>query len=65
MGWQTNVNNKKSEVVSQPSVLSDDIGQSVGQKMCEKLHFRISECLFEFPLISHTLLYEIIAVRTD
>jgi hypothetical protein len=33
MGWQTNVNNKKSEVISQPSILSDDIGQSVVRKI--------------------------------
>jgi hypothetical protein len=33
----------KSEVVGQPSVVSDDLVQSVDQKICERQHFTISE----------------------
>jgi hypothetical protein len=46
----------KSEVVSQTSVASDDLLQSVDQKICERRHFTISELACEFPQISHTLL---------
>jgi hypothetical protein len=50
----------KSEVVGQPSVVSDDLVQSVEQKICERQHFTISEVLCEFPQISCTVLYGII-----
>jgi hypothetical protein len=53
----------KSEVVGQPSVVSDDLVQNVDQKVCERLSFTISELLCEFPQISHTVLYEIITGR--
>jgi hypothetical protein len=53
----------KIEVVGQPSVLSDDLVQSVDQKICEKQHFTISEVSCEFPQISRTVLYEIITIR--
>jgi hypothetical protein len=35
-----------------PSVLSDDLAQSFGQKICERLLFTISEFSCEFPQIS-------------
>jgi hypothetical protein len=47
----------KSEVVSQPSVVSDDLVQS------ERRCFTISEVSCEFMPISRTVLYEIITVR--
>jgi hypothetical protein len=53
----------KSEVVGRPSVVSDDLVQSVDQKICERRRFTISEPLCEFPQISRTLLCEIITVR--
>jgi hypothetical protein len=49
----------KSEVDGRPSVLSD-ICQRVGQKICGRRRFTISELLCEFPQTSLTLLYEII-----
>jgi hypothetical protein len=52
-----------TEVVSWPSVMSDDLVQSVDQEICERRHFTISELLCEFPQISCTVLYEIIIVR--
>jgi hypothetical protein len=54
---------KSKEVVDWPSVVNDDLVQSVDQKFCERWHFTISELLSEFPQISHTILYEIITVR--
>jgi hypothetical protein len=53
----------KSEMVGLPSVVSDDLVQSVEQNMCERLRFTISELSCEFPQISRTVLYKIIAVR--
>jgi hypothetical protein len=53
----------KRKVVGQPSILSDDLVQSVWRKICERWHFTISELSCEFPQISCTLLYEIITVR--
>jgi hypothetical protein len=53
----------KSEVVGLPSVVSDDLVQSLDQKICERRHFTISELLCEFPQILHIVLYEIIIVR--
>jgi hypothetical protein len=52
-----------SEVVGWPSVVSDDLVQSVQQIICEGWRFTISELSYEFPQISRTLLYEIITVR--
>jgi hypothetical protein len=52
----------KSEVVGQPSVVSNDLVQSVGPKICERRHFTISE-IYEFPQISRTLLCDILTVR--
>jgi hypothetical protein len=46
---------------SWPSVVSDDLAQSVGQKICERRRFTISEHECEFPQISCTILYEIIS----
>jgi hypothetical protein len=45
-----------SEVVGQPSVLDDDLAQNVGQKICEKRRFTISELSCEFPQISRIVL---------
>jgi hypothetical protein len=45
--------------------VSDDLVQSVDQKIYEIQRFAISELLCEFPQISHTLLYETITVRLD
>jgi hypothetical protein len=53
----------KSKVVSQPSIVSNDLVQNVDQKICERWHFTISELLCEFPQISCTVLYKIITVR--
>jgi hypothetical protein len=53
----------KSEVVGWSSVVSDDLVQSVYQKICAIRLFTISELSCdEFPPISHTLLYEIITI---
>jgi hypothetical protein len=51
-----------SEVVDQPSVVSDDLLQSVAQKISERWLFTIPEVLCEFPHISCTVVYEIIIV---
>jgi hypothetical protein len=54
----------KSDVVGQPSVVSDELVQSGDQKNCERRwRFTISELSCEFPQISCTALYEIITVR--
>jgi hypothetical protein len=58
---QTNVHNGKRS--GQSSVVSDDLVQSVDQKICEKWHFTISELSSEFTQTAHTVLYGIIAVR--
>jgi hypothetical protein len=52
----------KSEVVGRPSLMSDDLVQSVDQKLCERQRFTIPELSCEFPQISRTLVYEIITV---
>jgi hypothetical protein len=39
----------KSEVVGQPSVVSDDLVQSADQKICERWGFTVSELHCEFP----------------
>jgi hypothetical protein len=46
-----------------PSVVSNDLFQSVEQKICERRRFTISELSCEFPQISLTVLYEIITVK--
>jgi hypothetical protein len=51
------------EQSGQPSAVSDDLVQSVEQKICERQHFTILELLCEFLQISCTLLQEIITVR--
>jgi hypothetical protein len=53
----------KSEVVGRPCLVSDDLVQSVDQKICESRRFTISELSSEFPQISCIVLYEIIIVR--
>jgi hypothetical protein len=53
----------ESEVVCQPSVVSDDLVQSVDQKICERQHSMISELLYEFQQISCIVLYKIITVK--
>jgi hypothetical protein len=52
----------RSEVVDQPSVVSDDLVQSVDQKLCERWCFTISELSYEFPQISRAGFYKIITV---
>jgi hypothetical protein len=56
--WRNNVNDKKR--IGWPFVVSDDLVQSVAQKICERRRFTISEFSCEFPQISRTVLYEII-----
>jgi hypothetical protein len=53
----------KSEVVGWPSVVSDDLVQSVDERICEKRRCIISELSCEFPQISRAVIYEIITVR--
>jgi hypothetical protein len=61
---RTNIHDEE-EVVNRPSTVSDDLVQSVDQKVRERRRFTISELSCEFPQISRTLLYEIIRVRLD
>jgi hypothetical protein len=58
---QTNVHDEERS--GRPSVVSDDLVQSVDHKICERRRFTISEVSCEFSQISRTLLYEIIIVR--
>jgi hypothetical protein len=58
---RTNVHDEERS--GRSSVVSDDLVQSVDQKIGEKWHFTISELLCEFPHISLTVLYEIITDR--
>jgi transposase len=46
-----------------PYVVSDDLVQSVDQKICERRCFTISELSCEFRHISNTIFYEIIMDR--
>jgi hypothetical protein len=55
---RTNVHD--DEWNGQPSVVNDDLVQSVNKKIRENRHFTISELSFEFPHISRTVLYEIV-----
>jgi hypothetical protein len=50
----------KSEVGSQPSVVSVDLFKLLTKKSCERWCFTISELSCEFPKISSTVLCEII-----
>jgi hypothetical protein len=59
-GWP-NVHDEEQS--GRPSVVSDDLVQSVDHKSCERQHFTISELSCEFPQISRAVLYKIIAVR--
>jgi hypothetical protein len=52
---------KYGEVVSRPSVVSDDFVRSVDQKIFERRRFTISELSCELPQISRALVYEIFA----
>jgi transposase len=45
--WQTNVHDQERS--GQPSVVSDDLVQSVDQKICERQRFASSEVSCEFP----------------
>jgi hypothetical protein len=54
----TNVHD--DEWSGQPSVVNDNLVQSVNKKITENGHFIISELSFEFPQISCTVLYEIV-----
>jgi hypothetical protein len=60
---RTNVHDEERS--SRPSAVSYDLVQSVGQKICEKQRFTISELLCEFPQISCTALYKIITAKLD
>jgi hypothetical protein len=55
--WQTNVHDE--ELSGWLSVVSDDLVQSVEQKIYERRFFTISELSCKFPQISHTFFYEI------
>jgi hypothetical protein len=58
---RTNVHDKERS--GRPSVVSDDLVQSVDQKILERRRFTILELSCEFPHISRTVLYEIITDR--
>jgi hypothetical protein len=58
---QTNVHNEEQS--GRPSVVSDDLVQSVNQKICEGWCFTVSEIWCDFPQVSHTVVYKIITVR--
>jgi hypothetical protein len=57
MGGRTNVHDGR------PSVVSDDLVQSVNQKISEIRHFTTSELSCEFPQISRAVLCEIITAK--
>jgi hypothetical protein len=61
VGGRTNVPDEERS--GQPSVVSDDLVQIVDQKICERRRFTIVDLSCEFPQISCTIMYEIIAVR--
>jgi hypothetical protein len=60
-GWANKCSDEERS--GRPSVVSDDLVQSVDQIICERWHLTISELLCEFPQISHSFLYEIFTVR--
>jgi hypothetical protein len=53
----------KGEVVGWLSVVSEELVQSVDQKICERWCFTISELSCEFPQMLCTVFYEITTVR--
>jgi hypothetical protein len=53
----------KNAVVDQPTVVNDDLVQSVDENIWQRLHFTILKLSCEFPQISFTPFYEIITVR--
>jgi hypothetical protein len=55
---RTNVHDEEQS--GRPSVVSDDLVQSVDQKISERWHFTISELSCTFPHILPTVLYELI-----
>jgi hypothetical protein len=55
--WKTNVHFEQRS--GRPSVVSDDLVQSVDQKICESRRFTNSEVSCELPQISRILVYEI------
>jgi hypothetical protein len=55
---RTNVHD--DERSGQPSVVNDDLVQTVNKKIIENWHFTISELSFEFPHISRTILCKIV-----
>jgi hypothetical protein len=57
----TNVHDEEQS--GRPSVVSDDLVQSVDQNISERWRFTISELSCEFTNISRTVLYEIITDR--
>jgi hypothetical protein len=59
--WANKVHS--DEQSSRPSVVSDDLVQSVDQKICERWHFTISEHSYAFSQISYTVIYKSITVR--
>jgi hypothetical protein len=59
-GW-TNVHDE--ELSDWPSVVSDDLVQSVDQNICKRWCFTVPELSCEFPQIPCTALYEINTVR--
>jgi hypothetical protein len=59
--WRTNVHNEEQR--GWPFVVSDDLVQSVDQKICERRCFAISELSCELTQILCTVLYEIITLR--
>jgi hypothetical protein len=60
---RTNVHDKERS--GRPSVMSDDLVQSVDQKILERRRFTISELWCEFTHVSRTVLYEIITNTQD
>jgi hypothetical protein len=58
--WRTNVHDEEQS--GQPFVVSDDLIQSVDQKICERRCFTISELSCEFSQTLCTVLYEIITL---
>jgi hypothetical protein len=58
---RTNVHDEERS--GQPSLVRDDLVQSVDQNVCERQRFTIPPLLCTFPQISFTVLYKIITVR--
>jgi hypothetical protein len=58
---RTNVHDEEQS--GRPSVVSDDLVQSVDQKVSERRRFTISELSCKFSHISCTILYETVTDR--